>query len=458
MIRRPPGAFGLGLFFFAYFLRLRTTAVFGGMLQHLGPIHQLRLWSVCVFTAASALPARNRMLPMIAIMVTLSLAILALLAQSLSGAVLDEHGKYSGRGGSALTAIRVQSLSAEFEGLGSGMSSGYQDGGKEPQSRLSAAGIICGGLLAFIAGSILYVYRFRGKTRYQSFGQYLRKSWPIFAPFNCLLYLLTKANARGAIVNARTVPELALLKSHWEVIRDEAQALHAAGELEATAIVGSPGYYDVGFRTFYKYGWRKFYLCWYGYTLPSALRTCPRTLEVLSRIPAIHGAMFSFLPPGGALTLHSDPLACSLRYHLGLATPAQKDCFIEVDGERRAWTDGEDFLFDETYPHFARNDTDVSRLILMCDVERPLHGVGRLFNRLYCGLPRLTVVPNTMEDRRGFASALFARLTPWLQRAKALKASNRRLYRVLKAVVNSALVGVILGALLGTVMLIQVIF
>ena len=324
--------------------------------------------------------------------------------------------------------------------------------------QFSIAPIVWAGLLAYIAGSILYVYRFRGNTRYQSFGQYLRKSWPIFAPFNCLLYLSTKAGARRAIVSAQAVPELALLKRHWEVIRDEAQALQAAGDLEATAVAGSPGYYDVGFRTFYKYGWRKFYLCWYGYTHPSALRTCPRTLELLSQIPAIRGAMFSFLPPGGGLTLHSDPLACSLRYHLGLAAPTQEGCFIEVNGERRAWIDGEDFIFDETYPHFARNDTDHPRLILMCDVERPMHLAGRLFNRLYRSLARLTLVPNTIEDRRGFASALFARLTPWLQRSKALKVSNRTLYRVLKTIVNSALVGILLGTLLGVVMLIQVIF
>lgn len=274
-------------------------------------------------------------------------------------------------------------------------------------------------------------------------------------PLNCLLYLVTCKEARGPVLDSQRVPELALLKRHWQVIRDEAQALYAAGAIEASAAVDSPGYYDVGFRTFYKYGWRKFYLCWYGYTHPSAIRSCPRTLALLSQIPSIHGAMFSFLPPGGELTLHSDPLACSLRYHLGLVTPEQDGCFIEVDGVRRVWVNGEDFLFDETYPHFARNDTDVPRLILMCDVERPMHLVGRLFNHLYRSLPRLTVVPNTLEDRRGFASAAFARLSPWLQRSKALKASNRTLYRVLKTVVNMSLLGIVLGTLLGIVWLAQ---
>lgn len=314
-------------------------------------------------------------------------------------------------------------------------------------SHISSATVTWAALLLFIAGSVIYVYRFRGSTRYAGFGRYLRKSWPIFAPFNCLLYLSTRKSARGPIVSAAAVPELALLKRHWAMIRDEAQGLHARGEIEASAAPGSPGFYDVGFRTFYKYGWRKFYLCWYGYTHRSALRACPGTVELLAKIPAINGAMFSMLPPGGELTLHSDPMACSLRYHLGLDTPEQDDCFIEVDGVRKAWSNGEDFLFDETYPHYVRNDSSRSRLILMCDVERPMHLGGRIFNRLYRSLARLTVVPNTNEDRRGFASSVFANLAPLLQRSKALKGTNRTLYRVLKTVVNGILLCILLGAL-----------
>jgi beta-hydroxylase len=309
----------------------------------------------------------------------------------------------------------------------------------------TSAAIIWAAMLSFIAGSVIYVYRFRGNTRYAGFGTYIRKSWAIFAPFNCLLYMSTRKRDRGPVLSSDAIPELELLKQNWELIRDEAVALHARGDIEASAVPGSPGYYDVGFRTFYKYGWRKFYLCWYGYTHRSALRSCPRTLEVLSKIPAVRGAMFSLLPPGGELTLHSDPLACSLRYHLGLDTPERDDCFIEIDGVRRVWANGEDFLFDETYPHFARNDSSQSRLILMCDVERPMYLGGRIFNRLYSSLIHLTVVPNTAEDRRGFASAVFARLSPLLQRSKALKASNRLLYRSLKTVVNGALLCVLLG-------------
>jgi beta-hydroxylase len=69
---------------------------------------------------------------------------------------------------------------------------------------------------------------------------------------------------------------------------------------------------------------------------------------------------------------HRDPYAGSLRYHLGLVTPNDDGCWIDVDGQRYSWRDGEDVVFDETYIHQAKNETNVDRIILFCDVERPM--------------------------------------------------------------------------------------
>ena len=78
------------------------------------------------------------------------------------------------------------------------------------------------------------------------------------------------------------------------------------------------------------------------------------------------------LPPGGVLTLHRAPYAGSLRYHLGLVTPNDDNCAIIVDGQRYSWRDGEEVVFDETYLHWAENKTDKDRIILFCDIERPI--------------------------------------------------------------------------------------
>lgn len=299
-------------------------------------------------------------------------------------------------------------------------------------------------VLGWVTASIAYVYRWRGRRRWPTLTEFLRRSWPVFAPLNCLLYLATRRQARGAVLDAGYLDGIEVLRAHWPRIRDEAMALHRAGELDATATPGSAGYHDLGFRTFYKRGWRKFYLQWYGTPHRSARRLCPETVALLQRVPGIRAAMFSVLPPGAELTLHADPMACALRYHLGLETPEQDACFIDVDGTRVSWRNGRDFVFDETYPHFVRNDTRELRLILMCDVERPMHPLGRAFNRLYALVPRAMAVPNTAEDRRGAITALFGSVAPLRAHALRLKARSRAAYTLLKLALNSALVALAL--------------
>ncbi|WP_201003211.1 aspartyl/asparaginyl beta-hydroxylase domain-containing protein [Pseudomonas cichorii] len=293
--------------------------------------------------------------------------------------------------------------------------------------------------------AMVYVYQFRGQARYAGLQQYLRKSWPVFALPNALLYMFTRPWARSPFVSMDRYSTLENLAQHWEVMRDEALAIQAEGSFDEARRTGSPASFDVGFRTFYKYGWSRYYLNWYGYTYASASASCPKTLEILSRFPDIKAAMFAVLPPHSLLTPHADPLGCSLRYHLGLATPNRPECFINVDGNEQAWQDGEAFIFDETYLHFVRNDTDLPRLILMCDVRRPMSLPGRIFNAVYSLVPRIIQTPNDERDRRGVASAMFAWFTPFLVRGKKLRARNRPLYNVVKWSINVALMGVMLG-------------
>lgn len=80
--------------------------------------------------------------------------------------------------------------------------------------------------------------------------------------------------------------------------------------------------------------------------------------------------MFTVLPPGGRLGRHHDPIASSLRYHLGLLTPNSDKCALTLDGVKYPWLDGEELLFDQTYLHSAENQTDTIRVILFCDVEK----------------------------------------------------------------------------------------
>jgi len=204
-------------------------------------------------------------------------------------------------------------------------------------------------LAAFVASAV-YVH-FRGRERHKLSRQFLDHS-TLMAPYNVLMYLSSAVQARLYVDVAR-FPELAALREHWQLIRDEGLRLFDEGYIRTAS-----RHNDIGFNSFFQRGWKRFYLKWYDEPLPSAAALCPQTTALLRTIPRVHAAMFALLPPGSRLGRHRDPYAGSLRYHLGLATPNSPACHITVDGERYAWHDGEDVIFDETFVHWAENGTE----------------------------------------------------------------------------------------------------
>ena len=295
-------------------------------------------------------------------------------------------------------------------------------------------------LLIWATGSIYYVYKYRGNLRYNNFTHYFRNGWPYFAPLNCILYIFTKASARKALIcNDYHLKPFSILQKNWQIIREEAEKLEQSGIFDSLKQDNMPGSYDLGFYTFFRQGWSKFYLKWYGYQHHSALRLCPHTTALLKNIPEVKGAMFSILPPNSKLKIHSDPHASSLRYHLGLSTPNSNKCYLTVDDKRASWQDGEAFIFDETYPHYVCNESGEKRLILMCDVERPMWAPGRMVNSFYKLFLSISVVPNTKEDKIGLLSKLFSQVTPILKKGKVLKRTNRKKYKMFKYIFHAVI-------------------
>jgi beta-hydroxylase len=68
-------------------------------------------------------------------------------------------------------------------------------------------------------------------------------------------------------------------------------------------------------------------------------------------------------------------------------TPNSQACRIFVDGEPYVWRDGEAVMFDQTFIRRAENKTDVTRVILFCDIERPLS------SRIMTWLNRASAIP-----------------------------------------------------------------
>src|SRR5262249_28586803 len=133
----------------------------------------------------------------------------------------------------------------------------------------------------------------------------------------------------------------------------------------------------------------------------------------------------------------------ALRYHLGLKTPNSSRCHIFVDGIECVYHDGEDFLFDETFIHHAENATDETRIILFCDVERPLkyRFMAALNGWVSRHIVKASATANLEGERVGVLNKAFAWLYAIHLAGRRLKGWNRQLYYALKFSVVAAAVG-----------------
>lgn len=277
-------------------------------------------------------------------------------------------------------------------------------------------------LLAGYAGSAVYVH-FRGKVRHRVKRQLTDHS-TFMAPYNCFVYLFSRL-PNHPVQDVRQFPELIKLRENWEVIRGEALRLYEAGHIRKSETNS-----DIAFNSFFKRGWTRFYLKWYDDVLPSAADLCPRTVELVKSAPSVNAALFAVLPGKSKLGAHRDPFAGSLRYHLGLKTPNSAECRIYIDGEPYAWRDGEDILFDETYIHSVKNDADEVRVILFCDVERPMWPVAREINRFVSRhVVKITSARNVPTEKVGVVNRVSRYVFGIKTWGERLKKRHRAVYR-----------------------------
>jgi beta-hydroxylase len=232
------------------------------------------------------------------------------------------------------------------------------------------------------------------------------------APYNCFAYLFSRVPNRP-VQDVRRFPELLKLGENWEAIRDEAVRLYEAGHLRASE------------------GGTRFYLKWYDEAVPSAAEgLCPKTVGLVRSLRSVNAAQFAVLPGRSRVGSRREAFAGSLRYHLGLKTPNSGACRMYLDGEAYAWRDGADGLFDETYVHSVKNDTDEVRVVLLCDVERPMWPVARGVNRFVARqVARVAAAQDVPTEKVGWVSRCVCAVKAAGER---LKERHRAVYRVVR--------------------------
>lgn len=129
--------------------------------------------------------------------------------------------------------------------------------------------------------------------------------------------------------------------------------------------------------------WTAFHFYERGQPIEDRCRRAPGTLQAVTLLPqpdvALRSpvAMFSCLRPHTRIPPHTGVANFRLVVHLPLILPGQ--CYFRVGGETREWRLGEAWVFDDTIEHEAWNDSDETRIILICDIWNPrLSGEERL--------------------------------------------------------------------------------
>lgn len=125
--------------------------------------------------------------------------------------------------------------------------------------------------------SILFAH-FRGRVRLSLSRQMLDHS-VLLAPVNAFMVLTSRVPTTPYLTTSE-IPELKVLDDNWETIRDEALKM-----AELRRIKAAERHDDIGFNSFFKYGWKRFYLKWYDARHPSAEELCPKTVAILRACP-----------------------------------------------------------------------------------------------------------------------------------------------------------------------------
>jgi len=98
------------------------------------------------------------------------------------------------------------------------------------------------------------------------------------------------------------------------------------------------------------------------------MQQCPKTTELIQQIPGLSEAGFSILEAGAKLEPHVGWTDQFMRCHLPLiCTPK---AYLSVEGEQYIWTEGKIVVFDDMKEHYAVNESDIDRVVLIVDFKK----------------------------------------------------------------------------------------
>lgn len=158
--------------------------------------------------------------------------------------------------------------------------------------------------------------------------------------------------------------DLKVIEDNWSVILEELQNLRQHMQ---------QGHWLETFPEYLKPNngnkWKVFTFRLFGIRHMMNCGVCPKTAELLERVPSLVTAEFSYLPANTQIKPHTGFTKTLLRAHLGLVVPDH--CGLRVGNETKTWEPGKIMIFDDSFEHEAWNNSTEDRFILMMDIPNP---------------------------------------------------------------------------------------
>lgn len=166
-------------------------------------------------------------------------------------------------------------------------------------------------------------------------------------------------------------PGTKILEDNFEAIRKEILAYYGEKPEEF-----QPNFTPYAYR---EEGWRTLNLYSYYLRYADNCAKFPVLDSIVRQIPGMSMTQIAVLRPRTRIKAHYGDTNGLIRSHLGIVVPAAlPDLGIRIHKEDHGWEEGKVFCICIAHRHFAWNDTDHHRIVLVVDTIRP-----DLFNQRY---------------------------------------------------------------------------
>ena len=189
--------------------------------------------------------------------------------------------------------------------------------------------------------------------------------YAILLLFIITIYYITRKKNKRIYEVKEICPKLNLIKQYYKKIKSE------------VLNINSSTWSDWPEKYLYNSGdWKIFPFFAFNNYIYRNCKKCPYIYNFIKKIPNLKVALLSKLSPHTKLRSHNGWAFYSnyiLRCHYGIIVP--KNCYLVVEDEngksKKYHKNNEWIIFDDSKMHYAVNESNEERIVLIIDVKRP---------------------------------------------------------------------------------------